>query len=45
MAFFRKVLSEFTQGCLSCDLRFMKAIKNKHSNFGPDRIGVEHDHE
>lgn len=45
MAFFRKDLFESTHGCLSCGLKFIKAIKNKHFIFGPDLIGVERDHE
>lgn len=45
MAFFRKGLSESTRDCLSYDLRFIKAIKNKYFGFGTDRIGVDRDHE
>lgn len=38
MAFFRKDLSESTQACLSCGLRFNKAIKNTRFIFGPEPI-------
>lgn len=37
MAFFRKDLSESTQTCFSCGLRFNKTIKNTQ-NFGPELI-------
>lgn len=38
MAFFRKDLSESTQACFSCGVRFNKTIKNTHFIFGPELI-------
>lgn len=40
--FLGKDVFESTHGCLSCDLRFIKAAKYI---FGPDHIKMERDHE